>query len=115
MPDATVFVQTAQDVAYDPANPDKSSEQRGQLDSQRVQAVQNYLNAYTAGRHLSFEVAVHDPGEVGLSATPAAIVIGKLNYSFQGNLPLSSGAGASGVSGGAGAGGGGGGAAGSGR
>jgi hypothetical protein len=112
-PDASIFVQTAQDVFYDPAAPEKFSEARAALDSKRVQAVQNYLTAVTAGRHLAFEVSVHDPSEVGLAATPTGIAVQRHYLGYQGNLPTTAGAGASNVSGGggAGAGAGGGGAA----
>src|SRR5262249_20338609 len=107
-PDPMVYLQTAQDVPYDPAAPDKFAEARVNLDNRRIQAVQNYLTAQTAGRHLNFEVAIHDPGEVGLPATPVGITIQKLNMGYQGNLPTSAGAGGASVSGGGGAAGGGG-------
>jgi hypothetical protein len=68
----------------------------------------------TAGRHLTFEVSVHDPSEVGLAALPVGIAIQKNYIGFQGNLPTSTGAGAANVAGG-GAATGGGGPAGAGR
>ena len=101
-PDACIFVQTAQDVFYDPAAPEKFSEARAALDSKRVQAVQNYLTAVTAGRHLAFEVTVHDPSEVGLAATPMGVTVQRHYLGFQGNLPTTAGAGATNVSGGGG-------------
>ncbi len=106
-PDSLVFLQTAQDVPYDPAAPDKFAEARASLDGKRIQAVQNYLVAQTAGRHVNFEVVVHDPAEVGMAATPAGVSILKMYSGAQGNLPLTAGAGASNVSGGGGASGGG--------
>jgi hypothetical protein len=109
-PDSVLFLQTAQDVPYDPAAPDKFAEARAALDTRRIQAVQNYLMADTAGRHLTFEVVVHDPSEVGITATEAGISILKMYSGAQGNLPLTAGAGAGNVAGGGGAGGGGGGA-----
>jgi len=111
-PDAGVFVQTAHDVTYDPAAPARYSEVRADLDGKRVQAVQNYLTALTAGRHLMFEVTVHDPSEVGAAAVSTGISIGKHDLGYQGNLPSSLGAGAGNVAGGGGGGGGGGAAAG---
>ena len=109
-PDPNVYVQTAQDVTYDPKAPDRFAEARANLDNRRVQAVQNYLMAQTAGRHLTFDVTVHDPNEVGLGAVPVGVAVGKMYLGYQGNLPTTAGAGASNVSGGGGAGGGGGGA-----
>jgi len=108
MPDACVYVQTAHDVMFDAAAPDRFVETRATLDSRRVQAVQVYLNALTAGRHLAFEVSVHDPSEVGLAATPVSVSILKNYVGFQGNLPSTGGASASSTSGGGGAAGGGG-------
>ena len=110
-PDPNVYVQTAQDVTYDPKAPDRFAEARANLDNRRVQAVQNYLMAQTAGRHLTFDVTVHDPNDVGLGAVPVGVAVGKMYLGYQGNLPTTAGAGASNVSGGGGATGGGGGGA----
>lgn len=97
--DTVVYIQTAQDIIYDPAAPDKFASARYDLDSRRIQAVQKYLNAQTMGRHQEFQVLVHDPSEVGLSAIAASNSIGKSNSAFQGTLPLG---GASASTGGAG-------------
>src|SRR5438309_8877621 len=97
-PDPNVYVQTAQDVTYDPKAPDRFAEARANLDNRRVQAVQNYLMAQTAGRHLTFDVTVHDPNEVGLGAVPVGGAVGKMYLGYQGNLPTTAGAGASNVS-----------------
>jgi len=102
-PDSVVFLQTAHDITYDQAAPEKFSEQRNALDGKRIQAVQNYLTVETAGRHLSFEVVVHDPPQVGIQANPASISILKMYTGAQGVLPTSAGAGSANVSGGAGA------------
>src|SRR5262245_29573439 len=64
-PDSRVFVQTAHDVAYDPATPDQFANARTDLDGRRVLAVQKYLQAAAGGRPMAFDVTVHDPGEVG--------------------------------------------------
>jgi hypothetical protein len=103
-PDPVIFLQTAQDIPYDPAAPEKFTEARFTLDNRRIQAVQNYLTAQTAGRHLHFEVCVHDPAEVGIQSTPIGIAVQRMYGGFQGNLPSGAGAGATNVSGGAGAG-----------
>jgi hypothetical protein len=98
-PDPTVYLQTARDITYNQAESDKYVESRRSLDKRRIQAIQNYLNAQTAGRNLTFDVVAIDPSEPGMSAIPANISIQKLNISSQGNLPVSTGS----VSGGAGA------------
>lgn len=65
-PDLVVYLQTAQDLGYDPAAPEKFVEGRRTLDGKRAQAVQKYLAAITADRPAAFEVVVHDPAEAGL-------------------------------------------------
>jgi hypothetical protein len=106
-PDPTVYLQTAQDTTYDPAAPDKFAEARVRLDNQRIQAVQNYLSAQTASRHLTFEVVVHDPADPGMAAVPVGVSILKMYAGSQGILPVTAGAGASNTSGGGGSSGGG--------
>jgi len=67
-PDPNIYLQTAQDVGYDPAVPEAFVQNRATLDALRIAAVQKFLGAYTAGRNLSFNVCLHDPAEVGMSA-----------------------------------------------
>jgi hypothetical protein len=84
-PDPVVFLQTAQDVAYDPAAPEKSTKERFDLNERRGQAVQRFLGAYTAGTGHDFRVVVHDPAEVGIAARPIA---GDRASGVQGSVPL---------------------------
>src|SRR5947209_13330680 len=70
-PDPIVYLQTAQDVSYDPTASDKFAETRAGLDNRRIQAIQSYLNAQTTGRRVSFDVLVHDRSEVGIAAARA--------------------------------------------
>jgi hypothetical protein len=102
-PDPVIYLQAAQDISYDPANPDRFSQTRYDLDGKRIASVQKYLNAQTAGRHLDFQVLVHDPAETGIAATPAGISVLKMYGGSQGVLTGGGGGGA-GASGGAGAG-----------
>jgi len=102
-PDSMIYLQTAQGIVFDPAGPGRYAEMRAKLDGERIQAIQNFLNAQTAGRQLTFEVAVHDPSEVGMPAPAAATSLQKLYFGYQGKLASSAGAGSSNVSGGAGA------------
>jgi hypothetical protein len=103
-PDGTIFLQTAQDVDYDQAAPDKFAKVRADLDRRRTQAVQNYLAASTAGRQLAFAVVIHDPSEVGLIGNAAGISVMKLYPSFQGSLPSATGGAAGAPAGGSGGG-----------
>jgi hypothetical protein len=102
-PDPVVYLQMAQDVPYDPAVPAEFVKARTNLNERRIQAVEKYLGAQTAGRPVTFEVRVHDPAEAGYSAIPANISVQAMYTGYRGNLPASGGAGATNVSGGGGA------------
>jgi len=102
-PDPKVFLQTAQDMAYDPANPVEFAKVRAKLDGDRTQVVLNYLQATTAGRPVAFDVTVHDPAETGIAAqrifrTPqvgdGAVL--EMQKGYKGVLPLTGGAGGAG-------------------
>jgi len=69
-PDTAIYLQIAQppDIIFDPKAPDKFAEARAKLDNERIQSIQSYLAAETSGRNLTFNVVMHDPGEVGISA-----------------------------------------------
>jgi hypothetical protein len=90
-PDPKVYLQTAQDVPYDPATPDKFIAGRGELDRRRMQAIEKYLNAITAGRPMTFDISLHDPADVGMAATPANLSILQNYVGFKGNLPATAG------------------------
>lgn len=72
-PDTTIYVQTAQppDVTYNPSAPDLMVKARTALDAERVAAVQKFLAAEAAGTALTFNVLVHNPGQVGMAGVPA--------------------------------------------
>jgi hypothetical protein len=70
MPDPRIFIATARDLAYDPANPDALVEARVDLDNKRAAAIQKYVSAQTAGRPQTFEIVIHDPMPVGDHADP---------------------------------------------
>jgi hypothetical protein len=123
-PDPKVYLQTSHDLAYNPAEPPEANAQaRAELDAKRMQAVHKFLTARTAGRHLGYDfvIAIHDPAEVGISATaiggntPPLQVQGavpRLYSNFQGILPANAGGGFGTPGAGGGMGGGGGGAGG---
>jgi hypothetical protein len=85
-PDPNLWLQTAQDIIYDPAAPEKMAEAREDLDKKRCNAVQCFLVQQTAGRPMSFHIAVHDPAEVGLSAVPVNLSVLQMYYRFKGGL-----------------------------
>jgi hypothetical protein len=104
MPDTRIYLQTAQDVAYDPAAPDQFVSTRSELDAKRVAAIQRFLSADTAGRPLAFDVAVHDAPTAGITPIPGMIFDGRATpgaayyNTYKPLMPLSS---TSGTSGGA--------------
>jgi hypothetical protein len=110
--DACVFLQTAQNLAYDPAKPEDFVKVRTQLDQRRVTAVKKYLAVASAGGAApEFEVYVHNPPEVGIAGQIGEYLIHRgaagvsLWTSGRATLPQTQG----GASGGGGGGGGGGG------
>jgi hypothetical protein len=103
-PDGQVFLQTAQDLTYDPTTPEKFAEARCDLDAKRIASVQKYLTAAAAGRHVDFQVTVIDPSDPGISAIPANLAVQKM-YTGSTGILAGAGAGAAGPSGGGGAGG----------
>jgi hypothetical protein len=100
-PDCIVYLQTAQDVVYDPAAPEKLAEVRQELDAKRIAAVQRFLNAQAAGRGVAFQVLVHDPADVSIEGPYGNAMIQQLPTRSRAGLP--SGGGVGGGSGGAGA------------
>ncbi len=99
--DPMIYLQTAQDINYDPAAPDRYPVGRAELNGKRTQAVMNFLSAYTAGSGQTFQVAVHDPAEGGLSGMGVARAIQSSNFSFVGTLAGANGGGGAPPAGGA--------------
>jgi hypothetical protein len=70
-PDTTVYVQTSQDLTYNPAAPEQLVKARSGLDAERVASVQRFLAAETAGTPLGWNVLVHNPAPVGIHGVQA--------------------------------------------
>jgi hypothetical protein len=102
-PDTTIYLQTGNDLPYDCACPDQSAAARQDLDTRRIQAIQKYLVAYTAGRPVDFQVLVHDPSDPTIAAIPAANALTQMYLGFRGVLARPGGLGGAGAVGGAGA------------
>jgi hypothetical protein len=102
-PDTNLYLQTAQDLVYDPAAPERTAEARQALDDNRKAAVQRFLVQQTAGHPAAFTIVVHDPAEVGLSAIPVNNTVLQSYARFRGGLQaggnVTGGAGAAGVQG----------------
>lgn len=77
-PPTRLYVQTARDLAYDAANPDKMVAARDDLNVRRAESIKRYLAASTAGRNLPpVEVTVIDPADISFRAEgPASSVRG---------------------------------------
>jgi hypothetical protein len=111
-PDPVVYLQTAQDVAYDPASPDRMVQARTDLDDKRAAAIKAFLTAQTANRpaesRVAFVVQKHDPADVSVSAIGINSAVQQMLLTrFRGGLLTGGGGGAGGggVTGGAGVGG----------
>jgi hypothetical protein len=88
--DGKIWLQTAQDVIYDPDQPEKLTADRTKLDSDRKEAILRYVNAETVGRPVAFTVDIHDAPTPGYMAVPYGIAIDKHYKNFQGALPSGS-------------------------
>jgi len=105
-PTATVFIQTAEDIPYDPAKPEEFVRKRQELNTKRGEAVRKYLNSITTARGGSegyFQVVVHEPGQVGQPADPATRTVQQMHARVRGGLQGTGGTtsgGGSGTSGG---------------
>ena len=82
-PDGRVFLQTAQNVVYDEARPEKFVDDRQALDEKRGQAVLKYMAARTAGRPLTFEVQVIDPADPALNSNLASAATRGLPFQYR--------------------------------
>ncbi|HET6573626.1 MAG TPA: hypothetical protein VFG68_08500 [Fimbriiglobus sp.] len=67
-PPARLYLQTARDLAYDSANPDKMVAARDDLNLRRAESIKRYVTAATAGRGMTFDVAVIDPADMSFRA-----------------------------------------------
>ena len=77
VPDARVYVQTARDLPYDAAAPEKLVNARAELDAKRSQSILAYLSAQPNGPKTNFEVQAIDAFDPGVnSAGPAQSVRG---------------------------------------
>jgi hypothetical protein len=85
-PDSRIFLATARDFSYDPANPEVFDRTRRDLDNKRAAAVQKYLAAQTAGRPMAFEIVLHDPTPAFEYADPANRSIRLFHNATTGNL-----------------------------
>jgi hypothetical protein len=85
-PDNRIFIQTARDLAFNPAQPDGFADARRELDAKRGAAIEKYLGAQTAGRPMQFALLVHDPADPGMAAASAARAIGSQRANYTGVL-----------------------------
>jgi hypothetical protein len=85
-PDCNIFLQTAQDVAYDAAAPEKMAEARHDLDAKRAASVQRFLVSYMAGRPVDWHIVVIDPADPGLAAVPVNLTVLQMYGRFRGGL-----------------------------
>ena len=97
-PDPNVYLATAHDLVYDPNNPESYGQSRRTLDTKRVIAIRNYLQAQMVGRPMNFEIMIHDPFEVGQPSEAAAQSMHAWTTAAQATLGATGGSAAPGVS-----------------
>lgn len=90
-PDPRVFIQTARDIAYDPAKSEEYGAKRQELDTKRTAAVQKYLGATLTGRQTSFDVQVHDPAMPGVEGAAPRIILPTPQQRVQGPVTVPAG------------------------
>jgi hypothetical protein len=98
-PDTVIYLATAHDLRYNPAEPGKLAELRADLDGRRIDAIRSFLNAHAPGPDMNFQILVHDPAEPGMPAQQAQVSIGQWNSSAIGT-GIGSGGSAGGTAGG---------------
>ena len=67
-PTGKVWIQTARDLPYDPAAPQKLANARTELDAKRSQAVLAYLSAQPNGGAMHYDVQAHDANDPAIYA-----------------------------------------------
>ncbi len=102
-PDTTIYLATAMDLTYDPACPERYCGARQELDSLRAAAIQKFLVGLNCGRPTEFQVCVHDPANVSVSALPVSSSVTQMYAQYKGGLGGPGGGMSVGVTGGAGA------------
>jgi hypothetical protein len=90
-PDTMVYLQTANDIIYDPACPERFAGARQELDGLRVQALQKFLVAASAGRPADFQVVIHDPSDTSVPAAGPATILNRYTPSLSGRLSTAGG------------------------
>ena len=85
-PDSRVYLQTAADVAYDPASPDKVVAARAELDMKRSQAILGYLATRPNTRGVAFDVQAIDVADPGVNAAGPAIAVRGLSTQYSSSL-----------------------------
>lgn len=74
-PDPVIYLATATDP-----------EGRADIDNKRIQAIENYIAAETAGRSLNFQIVVHNPAEPSVANNAAEKSVIGMNASYTGAL-----------------------------
>jgi hypothetical protein len=67
--DGKLNLQTARDINYDEKNPGALQSKRADLDSKRINSIQQYVSASTAGRNVTVDVTVKDPSDMSMDAS----------------------------------------------
>ena len=100
--DGHLYLQTARDLPYDPANPGKLVADRGELDSKRGQAVLAYMGTQPGGKQ--YDITPLDPRDTSMSVTGPASAVRGLSGQYSSGITGAAGLPLTGTGGGPGAG-----------
>ena len=102
-PDRTVYLATSNDLAYDPACPERYCGAKQELDGLRAMAIQKFMAGSNCGRCADFQILVHDPADVTLHTRGVDISLQQHYLRYRGGLAnQAGGAGGAGAAGAAG-------------
>ena len=93
-PAGKVWIQTARDLPYDAANPQKLANARTDLDAKRSQAVLAYLSSQPNAQAMHFEVQAHDAMDPAIYAAGPTNAFRGLTSQYGASAGGSSGSGA---------------------
>lgn len=100
--DGHLYLQTARDLTYDPANPGKLVADRGELDAKRGQAVLAYMGTQPGGKQ--YDITPLDPRDTRMSVMGPATAVRGLSAQYGSGITGAAGLPLTGSGGGPGAG-----------
>lgn len=82
--DGHLYLQTARDLSYDPANPGDLAAKRAELDGKRGQAVLAYMGAQPGGK--AYDITPLDPRDTNMSVVGPATAVRGLSNAYRSGI-----------------------------